>query len=215
MESMQNFTPWAETLRFAVELAATLAFALSGLLAAARKRLDAVGVFTVTFLAAFGGGTLRDLLLDRRPFFWAEHEGWLWGLMGLSVAAMLFLRHRHFELTERAMQWPDALGLGLFAATGVSQALQAGTPTLIAVLMGVVTGVFGGVLRDVVCNEIPSAFRDHQPYAVCAFAGGWAYVGWWHLIASPSQALLVCVAVTAGLRGLALWRNWTLPPWRI
>jgi len=101
---MHNLSPWAETLRLAVEIAATLAFALSGLLAAARKRLDAVGVFTVTFLAAFGGGTLRDLLLDQRPFFWVAHVEWLWGLLGLSAGAMLFLRHRHFEPTERAMQ---------------------------------------------------------------------------------------------------------------
>lgn len=212
---MHNLSPWAETLRLAVEIAATLAFALSGLLAAARKRLDAVGVFTVTFLAAFGGGTLRDLLLDQRPFFWVAHVEWLWGLLGLSAGAMLFLRHRHFEPTERAMQWPDALGLGLFAATGVSKALDSGAPALVAVLMGVVTGVFGGVLRDMVCNEIPRAFHDHQPYAICAFAGGWTYLGWWWLTDSPSQALLACVLVTAGLRAIALWRQWTLPGWRI
>ncbi len=212
---MHNLSPWAETLRLAVEIAATLAFALSGLLAAARKRLDAVGVFTVTFLAAFGGGTLRDLLLDQRPFFWVAHVEWLWGLLGLSAGAMLFLRHRHFEPTERAMQWPDALGLGLFAATGVSKALDSGAPALVAVLMGVVTGVFGGVLRDMVCNEIPRAFHDHQPYAICAFAGGWTYLGWWWLTDSPSQALLACVIMTAGLRAIALWRQWTLPGWRI
>lgn len=212
---MHNLSPWAETLRLAVEIAATLAFALSGLLAAARKRLDAVGVFTVTFLAAFGGGTLRDLLLDQRPFFWVAHVEWLWGLLGLSAGAMLFLRHRHFEPTERAMQWPDALGLGLFAATGVSKALDSGAPALVAVLMGVVTGVFGGVLRDMVCNEIPRAFHDHQPYAICAFAGGWTYLGWWWLTDSPSQALLACVLMTAGLRAIALWRQWTLPGWRI
>jgi uncharacterized membrane protein YeiH len=212
---MNSISQWSETLRVAVEIAATLAFALSGLLAGARKRLDAVGVFTVTFLAAFGGGTLRDLLLDQRPFFWVEHDVWLWTLMGLCLGAMLFMRHRHFEPTERAMLWPDTLGLGLFAATGVSKALHTGSPGLVAVLMGVVTGVFGGVLRDVVCNEIPRAFHDHQPYAVCAFLGGWAYIGWWHLSASAGQALLVCILVTAGLRATALWRNWTLPPWRV
>ena len=213
--AMQDLTYWGTTLRVAVEVAATLAFALSGLLAAARKELDAVGVFAVAFLAAFGGGTLRDLLLDQRPFFWVEHVHWLWGLMALCVAAMLFMRHRHFEPTERAMQWPDALGLGLFAAVGVDKALFLGWPALVAVLMGVVTGVFGGVLRDVVCNDIPSAFRDHRPYAICAFVGGWAYIGWWMLTGSGSQALLVCVLVAAGLRGLALWRNWTLTAWKV
>jgi uncharacterized membrane protein YeiH len=106
------------------------------------------------------------------------------------------------------------LGLGLFAAAGVSKALHTGSPALVAVLMGVVTGVFGGVLRDVVCNEIPRAFQDHQPYAVCAFIGGWAYVGWWHWTGSAAQAMMVCVAVTFGLRALALWRNWVLPAWK-
>jgi len=81
--------------------------------------------------------------------------------------------------------------------------------------MGVVTGVFGGVLRDMVCNEIPRAFHDHKPYAICAFAGGWAYIGWWSMSGSASQALLICVVITAGLRALAVWRNWELPPWRV
>jgi uncharacterized membrane protein YeiH len=102
----------------AIEAAATIAFALSGLIEAARKRLDAVGVCMVAGLTAFGGGTLRDVLLDRRPFFWVEHAAWLWVLLALCAGAMLFLRARHFEPTERAMQWPDALGLGLFTAGG-------------------------------------------------------------------------------------------------
>jgi uncharacterized membrane protein YeiH len=140
--------------------------------AAARKRLDAVGVCIVAGLAAFGGGTLRDVLLDRRPFFWVEHALWLWGLLALCIGAMALMRSRHFAHTERAMQWPDALGLGLFSASGTQLAMTQGLPPIVAVLMGVVTAVFGGVLRDIVCNEIPSAFSDHRPYAVCAFLGG-------------------------------------------
>ena len=212
---MVNVQTWGESLRLVVELAATAAFALSGVLEAARKRLDAVGVCVVGFLAAFGGGTLRDLLLDQRPFFWVAHVELLWGVLALCVLAMLFLRNRHFKLTERAIQWPDALGLGLFTATGVHQALLLQMPGVVAVLMGVITGVFGGVLRDMVCNEIPSAFRDHRPYAVFAFLGGWAYVGLWQVNAAGWLALLLCVAVTAGLRALALWRNWELPAWRV
>ncbi len=211
---MNQMASWGEWLRIAVEGLATAAFALSGAMEAARKRLDAVGVCVVAFLAAFGGGTLRDLLLDQRPFFWVRHVELLWAVLALCVLAMLFLRDRHFVLTEKAIQWPDALGLGLFAAVGVDQALQHQLPALVAVLMGVITGVFGGVLRDMVCNEIPSAFRDHRPYAVCAFAGGWVYVGLLYLGQPGSLALLACVAVTAGLRGLALWRNWQIPGWR-
>jgi uncharacterized membrane protein YeiH len=211
---MHNVQFWGETLRLLVELAATAAFALAGIMEAARKRLDAVGVCVVGFLTAFGGGTLRDLLLDQRPFFWVRHVEVLWGVLALCVLAMLFLRHRHFELTEKAIQWPDALGLGLFAATGVHQALLLEMPAVVAVLMGLITGVFGGVLRDVVCNQIPTAFHDHRPYAVCAFAGGWVYVGLWQLDAPGWLALLGCVLTTAGLRGLALWRDWQLPAWK-
>jgi uncharacterized membrane protein YeiH len=198
----------------AIEALATTAFALSGLIEAARKRLDAVGVCVVAGLTAFGGGTLRDVLLDRRPFFWVEHAAWLWALIALCVGAMTFMRARHLDPTERAMQWPDALGLGLFAANGTQIALDAQMPAIVAVLMGMVTAVFGGVLRDIVCNEIPKAFRDHRPYALCAFAGGWVLV-LCHAGGLPSWlALTVAAAVATMLRGLALLSGWTLPAWR-
>jgi len=196
-----------------VEAAATIAFALSGLLEAARKRLDAVGVCVVAGLAAFGGGTLRDVLLDRRPFFWVEHALWLWVVLLLCVLAMLFMRARHFAPTERAMQWPDAAGLGLFTASGTQIALHGGAPAIVAVLMGVVTAVFGGVLRDVVCNEIPSAFRDHRPYAICAFAGGWVLVGANAAGLADWVGLVAAATVAAALRALALLTGFTLPRW--
>jgi uncharacterized membrane protein YeiH len=198
----------------AIEAAATLAFALSGLIEAARKRLDVVGMVMVSGLAAFGGGTLRDVLLDRRPFFWVQQTGWLWFLLALSVAAMAFLRARHFDFTERAMQWPDAMGLGLFTATGTQIALDASMPSIVAVLMGMMTAVFGGVLRDIVCNEIPKAFSDHRPYAVCAFIGAWVIV-LAHSWQAPDWLGLVTGAVTViVLRVLALWTGFKLPQWR-
>jgi uncharacterized membrane protein YeiH len=197
----------------AIEAAATVAFAASGVLAGARKRLDAVGVCMVAGLAAFGGGTLRDVLLDRRPFFWVQHAGWLWVLLGLVMIAMLFMRKRHFAATERAMQWPDALGLGLFAASGTQIALAAGMPAVVAVLMGVMTAVFGGVLRDIVCNDIPSAFSDHQPYAVCAFAGAWVVVLAHQLKMDDWLGLLAGAGTAVLLRLVAMWSGWTLPAW--
>jgi uncharacterized membrane protein YeiH len=196
-----------------IEALATMAFALSGLLAAARKRLDAVGVVVVAGLAAFGGGTLRDILLDRRPFFWVTHADWLWALLALCIGAMLFMRARHFGVTERAMQWPDSLGLGLFTAGGTEIALANGMPAIVAVLMGMVTAVFGGVLRDIVCNEIPSAFSDHRPYAVCSFAGGWVLVGAQQAGLQGEAALAAAALTATGLRVLALATGWQLPPW--
>ena len=196
-----------------VESAATIAFALSGLLEAARKRLDAVGVCLVAGLAAFGGGTLRDILLDRRPFFWVAHAGWLWVLLVLCVLAMLFMRTRHFEPTARAMQWPDATGLGLFTVSGTQLALQGDSPAIVAVLMGVVTAVFGGVLRDIVCNEIPKAFRDHRPYALCAFVGGWVVVACDALGVADAVGLVSAAVVTTALRVAAMLARWKLPAW--
>ena len=205
--------PLLSLLLTVVEAGATLAFALSGLLEAARKRLDAVGVCLVAGLAAFGGGTLRDVLLDRRPFFWVVHSEWLWALLALCVVAMAFLRARHFAPTERAMQWPDALGLGLFSASGTQLALAQDLPGIVAVLMGVITATFGGVLRDIVCNEIPTALRDHRPYAVCAFVGGWVLVLSQQAGVPPGLGLLLAAACASGLRMVALVTGYTLPRW--
>lgn len=212
---MANPVPWALShTQIAIEVVATLAFALSGVIEGARKRLDAVGICVVAGLAAFGGGTVRDVLLDRRPLFWVEHALYIWVLLALCIGAMVFMRARHLEPTERAMQWPDALGLGLFTAVGTQIALDAGMPAIVAVVLGMVTAVFGGVLRDIVCNEIPRAFSDHRPYAVCAFAGGWVMV-LAHSLAWPQWGALLAAAGTACmLRMATLWRNWRLPAWQ-
>lgn len=197
-----------------IEGVATLAFALSGMMEAARKRLDVVGVCVVAGVTAFGGGTLRDVLLDRRPFFWVDHANWLWLLFGLCAVAMLFLRKRDLHLTVRAMQVPDAIGLGLFAASGTQIALANGMPGLVAVIMGVISAVFGGVLRDVLCNQIPHAFHDHVPYASCAFAGCWVVV---LVEAQPGYGGLALAAgtiIATALRLVALAFDLRLPVWR-
>ena len=215
MELLQPLSPlWATRLHIALELAATLAFALSGVIEAARKRLDVVGVAVVAFAAAFGGGTQRDLLLDYRPFFWVQQIEFLWIVLALCAGAMLFMRQRHLRPTERAILWPDAIGLGLFTAIGVDRALALGQPALVAVMMGVVTSVFGGVLRDVLVNEVPRALSDHRPYALWAFAGGWLYVVLLGAALPPWLALSITVVATAGLRVLSVYRDWQLPSWR-
>jgi uncharacterized membrane protein YeiH len=197
------------------EVVGTLAFALSGLIEAARKKLDLVGMAMVSGLAAFGGGTLRDILLDRRPFFWVENEIWVWILILICIGALLFMRSRHLEPTERAMQWPDAIGLGAFTAGGTQLALNAGVPAVISVIMGVLTAIFGGVLRDIVVNEIPKAFSDHIPYAVIAFTGGWVVVGLNLLNVDAFVAVAIGAIFTIVLRVLALLFGWRLPIWKI
>jgi uncharacterized membrane protein YeiH len=197
------------------EIIGTLAFALSGLIEAARKKLDLVGMAMVSGLAAFGGGTLRDVLLDRRPFFWVENEIWVWILILICIGALLFMRTQHLEPTARAMQWPDAIGLGAFTAGGTQLALNAGVPAIIAVIMGVLTAIFGGVLRDIVVNEIPKAFSDHIPYSVIAFTGGWVVVGLNLLGAEAFVAVAVAAVFTIALRVLALFLGWRLPAWKV
>jgi uncharacterized membrane protein YeiH len=169
----------------------------------------------VSGLAAFGGGTLRDILLDRRPFFWVENEIWVWILILICIGALLFLRSRHLEPTERAMQWPDAIGLGAFTAGGTQLALDAGVPAVISVIMGVLTAIFGGVLRDIVVNEIPKAFSDHVPYAVIAFTGGWVVVGLNAVNVDPFVAVAFGSVFTIVVRVLALLFGWRLPNWKV
>lgn len=206
---MLNFS--INSIQFFIEMAATFAFALSGLIAGARKKMDVVGLCIVSGVSAFGGGTLRDMLLDRRPFFWVENSHWLWILISICFLAMFFMRERHFDLTEKAIQIPDALGLGLFTALGTQIALELGMPAIVAVLMGMMTAVFGGVLRDICCNEIPKAFNDHQPYAILAFLGGWIVVGMANFAISEWLILAISAGVTTLLRLLSIQLKWQLP----
>jgi uncharacterized membrane protein YeiH len=205
--------PQIDYLVVAIEVCAIVAFAVSGLIEAARKRLDVVGVFASAFLTAFGGGTVRDLLIDRRPFFWVEYQEYLWLVFGMSVVAIPWFRARHYHFTGRAIVVPDALGLGLFSILGTSQALAAGMPMFVAVLMGVITGVVGGVLRDVVCNEIPMVFHDRQPYALCAFIGSIVFLALHEAGAPDLVSLGSGFVVTAGLRLVAVARGWLVPSW--
>jgi uncharacterized membrane protein YeiH len=158
---------------------------------------------------------LRDILLDRRPFFWVENEIWVWVLILICIGALLFLRSRHLEPTERAMQWPDAIGLGAFTAGGTQLALDAGVPAVISVIMGVLTAIFGGVLRDIVVNEIPKAFSDHVPYAVIAFTGGWVVVGLNAVNVDAFVAVAFGSVFTIVVRVLALLFGWRLPNWKV
>ena len=194
-----------------LEWLGTSAFAVSGVFSAVRKKMDVVGICVCGFLAAFGGGTLRDVLIDRRPFFWAEHQLVLIGVLLLCIVSAKYLQQRDLDSGTKLLQIPDAIGLGLFCATGMHLSWAMGQPVAVAVMMGIITGTFGGVLRDMVCNEIPSLFRDHRPYAVCALAGALAYAGLAWLGVAGWICMAACAVITTGTRLLTLWRNWQLP----
>jgi uncharacterized membrane protein YeiH len=200
----------ASTLVFAVELVAVLAAALSGFAESQRKNMDVVGVFTVAFITAFGGGTLRDVLLDRRPFFWVQHENYVIVIFALSLVATPIMRHAHRIIPNAGFIVADAIGLGFFSIAGVSLALEAGMPTFTATMMGVITGVFGGVLRDVILNEVPIVLRDNRPYAITAFLGCWFYVLLRGAGAEEAIALWTSAALITATRLIAWRHDWSL-----
>ena len=164
--------PAPPQLTIAVEAAAVVVSAISGMITAARARMDVVGTFTLALVTAFGGGTLRDILLERRPFFWVSSKEYVF-LTLLLCLAFVYSRKAFAlagALDSRAV-FVDALSLALFSLTGVRYALEAGLPPLPASLMGVITGTFGGVLRDVLIREIPAIFRPGPLYAAASFLG--------------------------------------------
>ena len=192
--------PVHDSLIVIIEIVAILVGAFSGFVEARRKRMDLVGVFTVAFITAFGGGTLRDILLDRRPLFWVMHQEYAILIFVLALIAVPLMRTLRQILSERLIVIADAIGLGLFAVAGVSQAQAAGMPLFIASMMGVITGIFGGVLRDIVCNEVPMVFRDGKPYAICAFFGCWMYIGLQYMGVSDDYALWTSATFITTLR---------------
>jgi len=152
---------------------AVSASAISGALEARKHEMDIVGATTVAFVTAFGGGTLRDLLLGRTPIFWLVDQGLSIATFAIAIVSFYLIN----RVSEKLLFLPDALGLGFFSILGVTFALQMHLSLLVASLMGVVTGVFGGILRDVLCNKIPSIFqRDTELYATCSFIGTWVFI---------------------------------------
>ncbi len=188
-----------------IEIMAILVGAFSGFIEARRKRMDLVGVFTVAFITAFGGGTLRDILLDKRPLFWVTHQEYAILIFILALIAAPLIRTLRQIVSERLIVVADAIGLGLFSIAGVASALDAQMPIFIASMMGVITGIFGGVLRDIVCNEVPMVFRDGKPYAICAFFGSWMFLLMRHFDLSHDLALWSSATVITAIR-LLTWK---------
>jgi uncharacterized membrane protein YeiH len=149
-------------------------FAVSGVLTAGRKSLDWLGVAVIAVVTAIGGGTLRDVLLNRYPIFWIAEPAYL---LVILVATAVTLFYVHFRApNRRALLIADALGLAFFTIGGVQIAEQAGLSGLLAVLMGTITGVAGGMIRDVLCAEIPLILRRGQLYASSTIVGATLYL---------------------------------------
>jgi uncharacterized membrane protein YeiH len=192
-----------------LDLLGVAIFAVSGALAAGRKRLDLLGVVVIAMVTAIGGGTTRDLLLDR-PVFWTTQPRYLYVILISALLTVVWTKR--FSPPDRALATADALGLALFSISGAQIAERLGLPGVVCVIMGTITGVAGGMIRDVLTNEIPMVIRRGRIYATAAIVGIVAY-----LILTQSFGLmepisaLVGMALIAGLRISSIVWGWTLP----
>jgi uncharacterized membrane protein YeiH len=158
---------------YLLDLFGTAVFAATGALAAGRKHMDVFGVVVVALVTALGGGTARDVVLGVGPVFWVHDAAYV--IVAACAAVGTFVLARFARLPERALLVADAFGLAVFTAIGAQRAFAAGAAGLIAVLMGVMTGVAGGMVRDVLCGEIPLILRK-EIYATASLAGATAFV---------------------------------------
>lgn len=195
------------TLLLIIEIVGTIAFAISGIRLAAAKKFDWFGAYIVGLVTAIGGGTLRDILLDTTPF-WMEN-GWYLAVTGISLAYVILFRKQLVRLNSTFFFF-DTIGLALFVVIGIQKTIAFGYPMWVAVVMGTITGAFGGVVRDILINEVPLIFRK-DVYGTACIAGGLIY---WIMIitgASPVIQQLTCAATVILIRLLAVKYNWSIP----
>ncbi|MGF1659968.1 MAG: trimeric intracellular cation channel family protein [Rubrimonas sp.] len=194
----------------AFDLVAVFVFAISGALLAGRKGLDLFGMFVCAFFTGVGGGTIRDVLLDRTVFWLAD--GRYLAAAALATAAV-FLAGERVERLNRPLGWADAAGLAVATPLGVAAARGVGAEWPILLAMGVITASFGGVIRDVLCREPPMALH-REVYATAALGGAVVNVLVYALTEGRWAAALACAAATFAIRAAAMVRGWEAPRWR-
>jgi uncharacterized membrane protein YeiH len=194
---------------FVIELLGTIAFTISGAFSAMQKRLDAFGVVVIAFITAIGGGTIRDVLIGYTPVSWMRDLNGPIIITITAVAAIFFKKYiKNFKVTLFLF---DAMGLGLFTLIGIQKGIDAGLKPGVCVILGTITGCFGGVLRDILLNNIPLIFRK-EIYATACIIGGAIYFGLAHLI-DPNWAKVIAIAFICGIRILAVKYDLMLPVW--
>jgi uncharacterized membrane protein YeiH len=197
---------------YALDLFGTAVFAISGALAAGRRRMDWFGVLVIAAVTAVGGGTVRDLLLDRHPVFWIQDLRYLGVIAG--AGGLTFLYTSFFRPPRQALEVADAFGLAVFSVVGAKVAMGVGVPPIVVVMMAATTATVGGMIRDVLCDETPLILR-REIYATAALGGGTLYVllqG--TAVPDPGVAALTIAAVFT-LRVAALTWSVHLPSFRV
>ena len=194
---------------YILDLFGVAVFASSGALAAVRKRMDVFGVLVVAAVTAIGGGTLRDLLLARHPTFWMADPAYLVVILVATVATLVYVRFA--RIPRHALVVADAFGLALFTIGGAQVAERAGVWPPIVVLMATMTGVAGGVLRDVLCGEVPLILRQGDVYATASIAGAMCYLLAKGIGLPVEIASMMAIVVVMLLRLAAILRGLRLP----
>ena len=192
-----------------LDLLGVFVFALSGGLTAVRKRFDALSLLVLAAAAGLGGGILRDVLIGAVPPVGIS-DGRLLGA-AFAAAVVTFFFHPRVARIERAVHVLDAAGLGLFAVAGTLKALQLGTSPVTAVIVGVLTGVGGGVVRDLLAGDVPQLFAQREWYATPALLGASAFAAAWSADVQHPVVTWGCVVTIVVLRLLAMHRSWQVP----
>jgi uncharacterized membrane protein YeiH len=187
--------------------AGTFLFAVSGALAAMEKKLDVFGAFVIALATAVGGGTFRDLLIGKQPVVWLTNTWYL--VLVVAAVPVSHIFKGSFQKMRKSMFLFDSMGIGLFTILGIERTLAAGLSPMAAVLMGAVSAVFGGVLRDILCNEIPIIFRK-EIYATACIAGGILYLMLESCLEQRSFNMIITVCFITIIRILAVKRRWRL-----
>lgn len=200
------------TLLVLLDYASVLIFALTGALVASRAQLDIVGFFFIACLTAVGGGTLRDVLLNREFVFWVAEPTYI--AIACTAALVVFFTAHMLESRYRALIWLDSLALAVAVPAGVGVAMGLDQPAAIVLIMGMVTGCLGGLMRDVVCNEVPLVLKQGELYASAAFAGAGAALIAREMGADTLTVLAACALLTWGLRAGSLAFGWRLPVYK-
>ena len=198
---------------YALDLLGIAVFAISGALAAGRKSLDLIGVMALALATAVGGGTIRDVLLDRHPIFWLADPAYLIVIIASALFSVAYTRWR--RAPEASLLIADALGLALFSVAGAQIAERAGLPAVSCMLLGTITGAAGGAVRDVLSMQIPLVLQSGYLYATAAIAG----TGVYFVLASAGIArpvpTLVGMTVVAGVRFASIRWRVELPVFRL
>ncbi|WP_062205463.1 trimeric intracellular cation channel family protein [Demequina salsinemoris] len=199
-------------LRVVLEYLGTVAFAISGAVAASRRRMDLVGAVVLAGVVAVGGGTMRDLLLGK-PVFWIENPALVVVAVGVALAIAPFARKRDLGAfaRHRIVEYSDAAGLAIFVVIGTGLALDAGAHPAAAVIVGIANGVGGGVLRDLFSAQVPEVFWNGQLYATAALGGAIVYWALWAWGLPPLVVFWIPLLVILALRVLSLKRGWGVP----